>query len=170
MEKSKENLIKEKEAQIEQLKNEIKELRSEESNTEIERMRKLYVGTCFAPSASTVCKLLDISLVFSDHSFQGTCLNITIPYKYVKIFREGRVPTLEEMDADNLPYIEEQTDEIFVDKEYETEYVRLNNGRIGDDATFENFYNWAMILFDKIRKLDQDDCLKYFNKENLDID
>lgn len=165
-----EELINQKKEQIAQLEKEIKELMKDDSDSVLEKVRQKYVGRCYSPAAECVRKILDISLVFDEHHFQATYLNINIPYRYIKIFENsnGRIPNISEMVPDLMPHIETETEEVYVTERFDGTQT-IDNGHFILDKEFEEMYNLAIGIFRPMIYVNHDACLMYFNKENLEI-
>ena len=164
-----EELINKKKGQIAQLERDIKELMKEDSDSVLEKVRQQYVDCCYSPAAECVRKILDISLVFDEHHFQATYLNINIPYRYIKIYeKDGRIPNISEMVPDLMPHIETETEEICISERFDGSKT-IDNGNFITDREFEDMYNLALGIFRPMVHVNHDACLMYFNKENLEI-
>jgi hypothetical protein len=164
-----EELINQKKEQIARLEAEIKELMKDDSNSELEKVRQKYVGCCYSPAAECVRKILDISLVFDERHFQATYLNINIPYRYIKIYeKDGRIPSISEMDPVLMPHIETETEEVCIRERLDGTQT-IDNGNFITDREFEDMYNLALAIFRPMVYVNRDACLMYFNKENLEI-
>ena len=164
-----EELINKKKGQIAKLERDIKELMKEDSDSVLEKVRQQYVGCCYSPAAECVRKILDISLVFDEHHFQATYLNINIPYRYIKIYeKDGRIPNISEMELDLMPHIETETEEICISERFDGS-KSIDNDNFITDREFEDMYNLALGIFRPMVHVNHDACLMYFNKEKLEI-
>ena len=164
-----EELINKKKGQIAKLERDIKELMKEDSDSVLEKVRQQYVGCCYSPAAECVRKILDISLVFDEHHFQATYLNINIHYRYIKIYeKDGRIPNISEMELDLMPHIETETEEICISERFDGS-KSIDNDNFITDREFEDMYNLALGIFRPMVHVNHDACLMYFNKEKLEI-
>ena len=164
-----EELINQKKEQIAQLEKEIKELMKDDSDSVLEKVRQQYVGCCYSPAATCVRKILDISLVFDEHHFQATYLNIYIPYRYIENYeKDGRIPNISEIDLDLIPHIEIQTEEVCISERFDGS-KNIDNGNFITDRKFEDMCNLALSIFRPMIYVNRDACLMHFNKENLEI-
>ena len=164
-----EELINQKKEQIAQLAKEIKELLKDDSNSELEKVRQKYVGLCYSPAATCVRKILDISLVFDEHHFQATYLDIYIPYRYIENYeKDGRIPNISEIDLDLIPHIEIETEEVCISERFDGS-KNIDNGNFITDRKFEDMCNLALSIFRPMVYVNRDACLMHFNKENLEI-